>query len=405
MTMKYITAIMISVLAMVATGCIDNEGTVADYHNVSVTSKFPDEVPTGTPLLTGKLEYTEINTGVRGAQALPQYDAYRLPAGLYDIHASATVRYKNADGVEVERTLRASLPSQEITADCVLELPWFFYSDDSQLVFGEIYAAGSLNATSTGGIRDTYFTIYNNTDQVLYADGLGIAESAFVNSRVNTFEILTPENDREVNFTAGTIWVIPGNGTDHPIPPGESIKIVDQAIDWSAQVPGALNHTDAAFEWVDDNPQDTDNPQVPNLDKWYCYSLSIWIMSNQCNRSYALVRFPQGMTSERYLSEYHGPYDYISAIGTQMHNDKAYLIPNEWIIDGVNLSVPEIWVFGALGNSVDMSYAAISALNRDPERFGRYFSRRVAATTPEGRKILMDTNDSARDFEVLQYNR
>lgn len=403
--MQYITAIMISVLAVVATGCIDNEGTVADYHNVSVTSKFPDEVPAGTPLLTGKLEYTEVNTGVRGAQALPQYDAYRLPAGLYDIQASATVRYKNSEGVEVERTLRATLPSQEITGDCVLELPWFFYNDDSQLVFGEIYAAGSLNATATGGLRDTYFTIYNNTDQVLYADGLGIAESAFVNSRVNTFEILTPENDREINFTAGTIWVIPGSGTDYPIQPGESIKIVDQAIDWSAQVPGALDHTDATFEWVDDNPQDTDNPQVPNLDKWYCYSLSIWIMSNQCNRSYALVRFPQGMTSAQYLSAYHGPYDYISSIGTQMHNDKAYLIPNEWIIDGVNLSVPEIWVFGALGNSVDMSYAAISTLNRDPERFGRYFSRRVAVIAPDGRKILMDTNDSARDFEVLQHRR
>lgn len=396
--------ILLMLLAVTVASCIDNEGGVADLHAVSVTSVFPSEIPVGTPLLTGKLEYTELNTGEHGAQALPQYDAYRLPAGLYDIVATATVRYANADGVEVERTLRATLPSQEIVGDCVLELPWFFYNTDSSLVFGEIYAAGSLNATSTGGVRDTYFTIYNNTDRVIYADGLGIVESAFVNSHVNTFEILTPANDRQKAFTGGTIWVIPGSGTDHPIAPGESLKIVDQAIDWSAEVAGAMNHTDAAFEWVDDHAQDTDNPMVPNLDKWYCYSLTIWIMSNQCNRSYALVRFPEGMTAEQYLNDYHGGYDYISSIGTQMHNDKAYLIPNEWIIDGVNLSVPEIWVFGALGDAVDMSYAAISPLNRDPERFGRCFVRKVASTMADGRKILMDTNDSAADFEVVRQN-
>lgn len=398
--MKYITSIIIALCGILATSCIDNEGTMADYHNVSVISTLPDEIPAGTPLLTGKIEYTEVNTGVSGAQALPQYDPYRLPAGLYNIQASAVVRYKLEDGTEVERTLRATLPSQEITGDCTLELPWFFYNESNTLVFGEIYATGSLNATSTGGIRDTYFTIYNNTDEVIYADGLGIVESALVNSRTSTYEVLTPENDRNTAFTAGTIWVIPGNGTDYPIQPGESIKIVDQAIDWSAQVPGALDHTDAAFEWVDDNPLDTDNPQVVNLDKWYCYSLTVWIISNQCNRSYALVRFPEGMTAEQYLSEYHGPYDYISAIGTQMHNDKAYLIPNEWIIDGVNLSNPEVWVFGALGNSLDMSYAAISQIDKDPERFGRCFVRRVSSVTPDGRKILMDTNDSAHDFEV-----
>ncbi len=403
--MKLLSRIILALLAVVATGCIDNEGTLADYHSVTVINTLPDDIPAGTELLAGKIEYTELNTGTHGAQALPQYDPYRLPAGLYDIQASATVRYRQDDGTEVERTLRATLPSHEIVSDCALELNWFFYNESNSLVFGEIYATGSLNATSTGGLRDSYFTIFNNTDQVIYADGLGIAESAFVNSRTNTFEILTPENDRNLAFTAGTLWVIPGSGTDYPIQPGESIKIVDQAIDWSAQVPGAIDHTDADFEWVDDNPQDTDNPEVTNLDKWYCYSLTIWVMSNQCNRSYALVRFPQGMTAEQYLSDYHGPYDYISSIGTQMHNDKAYLIPNEWIVDGVNLSVPEVWVFGALGNEVDMSYAAISQLNKDPERFGKCFVRREATVTADGRRILMDTNDSACDFEVRQISQ
>lgn len=385
--------------ALMLNGCIDNSDDSVGYIPVQIESQMPQQFP-DAEIVSGKLVFRELNTSETTAVSLPQYSSYLLTPGLYDVEGTAVLAYVDDDGSKVVKDARATASSVVINSEVTVPLNWFFFNPDNTLLFGEIYFSGSMNATSTGGIRDTYFTIYNNTDEVIYADGIGIAESALVNSKTNAFEILTPANDRNRNFTAWTVLVIPGSGKDVPVYPGESIKIVDQAIRWSDDISWALDHSDADFEWYDDNYQDVDNPAVPNLSKWYCYSLSIWIPSNQCNRSYALVRFPEGMTAERYLAEYHGAYEYISAIGTQMTNDKAYLIPNEWIIDGVNLSNREMWVYGALANAIDNGFASISDINKDPERFGRKFVRRTAAVTGDGRLILQDTNDSSVDFTL-----
>lgn len=398
--MKKLVYITFMAVALSFTSCIDNEDSGAAYCPVTVINTLPEAVGTDAEIVSGRVKFTELNTGTSTTVALPQYSQYLLPAGVYDVEATATVQYADAASDNITRSIRATASSVVVNTTVDVPLSWYLYNPENTLVFGEIFFCGSLNATGTNGLRDSYFTIYNNTDQVLYADGLGIAESAFVNARTNAFEILTEANNRQVNFTAGTVWVIPGSGTDVPIQPGESIKIVDQAIDWGAQVSGALNHTDANFEWYDDNYQDTDNPSVSNLDKWYCYSLSIWIVSNQCNRSYALIRFPEGMTKEEYLADYYGKYDYIHTIGTHMTNEKAYLVPNDWIIDGVNLSNREAWVYGALGDAIDCSYAAISDKNKDPERFGKKFRRKTATIDADGRVVLQDTDDSAADFQL-----
>ncbi len=385
---------------LLLSSCIDDkDDDVADSIPIAFINKLPEGVPS---IKSAVITMTELNTG-----SVYRIDPFAeelgsVPLGIYDYEG--TIRFDSHDeetGTSVEKTLRVAGTSVTISSPISLHLEWFFSNPGGTLIFSEIYATGSPNATATGGIRDSYFKIYNNTDQTIYADGLGIVESALVNAKASTYEILTEANDRQKNFTAATIWVIPGSGTDFPIEPGKSLKIVDQAIDWSTQVSGAFDHRDADFEWYDDNAQDTDSPSVPNLSKWYCYSNTIWIMSNQCNRSYALVKFPDGMTSEEYLSQYHGGYDYISTIGTQMHNDRAYLIPNSWIIDGVNLGNSEAYIYGALGNNIDISYACISDRNSDPNRFGRIFRRKVATTTSDDRVIFQDTNDSKADFIVI----
>lgn len=397
-------AVMAAPVTLV-TSCIDNGSEEASD---SIFVAFNNVLPTGvsaSDITSCELSLTELNSGTIYRVDLMQINGLEIPLGIYNYEGSAKVRVNDPTGLlPLEKTLRVSGTDLTVNTPAVLSLNWFFANPGGSLVFSEIYACGSPNATATNGLRDSYIRIYNNTDETIYADGLAICESAFVNARNSTFEILTPANDRNINFTAATIWVIPGSGQEHPILPGESLKIVDQAIDWSAQVSGALNHTDADFEWYDDNAQDTDNPSVPNLEKWYCYSNTIWIISNQCNRSYALVRFPEGMTAEKYLAEYHGKYDYIHTIGTQMTNEKAYLIPNEWILDGVNLGNDETYVIGALGKSIDISYASISPVDKDPNRFGKVFTRKTAATLSNGAPLLMDTNDSAADFSLLKAN-
>lgn len=395
---------LLSSIILLGSSCSDDNGVIPTYQ-VSVNQTLPSNLPSNWSIKEGTLTFTELNTGHRTVYTLPLNNNISVNGGIYSIQGELVISYNSQDGSIIEKNLRA-VASQIVINNSTQEcnINWFYYRPENTLVFGEIYFTGSLNAKGTGGLYDTYFTIYNNTDVVQYADGLAIVESKFLNT--STDKILTDANLPANNFTAQTIYVIPGNGQSVAIKPGESIKIVDQAIDWSEQVAGALNHTDADFEWYDESSSasvvDTDNPSVANLDKWYSYSPTIWIPSQQCNRSYALVRFPEGMNPEQFLSEYDGTYKYINtATGKEMNSTKCYLIKYEWIIDGVNLCPTEKWTTGALSTTADISYAAISDKNADKNRFGKKLVRRVSGTSAAGNTVLMDTNDSASDFEVV----
>lgn len=388
--------LVLSTAALLLSSCVDtSDNSGFNRVEVSLGQILPEEISTAN-VTSGKIKFTELNTRTEYTFALPVYDPYLIPAGLYDVFAQAVA----TDDEGKEYNVRASTSAVSIAGASTVDLEFFYFNPETSLIFSEIYVVGSLNATSTGGLRDSYFRIYNNTDEVIYADGIGIAESSLTNAKTSTYEILTEANDRQKNFTAGAIWVIPGDGTQYPIQPGESIKIVDQAFNWDNEVPGALDHSDADFEWADDDPRDTDNPAVENLLKWYSYSISIWMPFNLANHSYALVRFPEGMTSEQYLKDYYGPYDYVHTLGTIMRNQKAYLIPNSWIIDGVNLSNNEMFVYGALGDAIDISYSPSSEVNKDPQRFGKVMRRKVTAVREDGSAIYKDTNDSYNDFTL-----
>lgn len=392
-----------AMLATAAISCSDKNELDERLNLVTLQSTFPEGMTHySISFKDMTVTFTELNTRETYTATAPHMAAslnISLPTGTYDYSGIINFTQTLEDGSQKELLLRAVGSSVTITGDCDLPVEWFKSTPSQGLLISEIYAAGSPNAAHTGGIRDAYIRIYNNSDRIMYADGLAIVESDFVNSRANDYTVMTPANDRDLNFTVGVIWVIPGGGKDVAIEPGESITLTDQAIDWSSQVEGALDLSGADFEWYDDVAQDTDNPSVPNLEKWFSYSNTVWIMSNQCNRSYALVRFPQGMTVEKYLAEYKGSYDYIHpATGTQLRKEKAYLIPNGWIVDGVNLGNRETYVRGALSSSIDASYACISEKNSDKQRFGKKFIRKVAATTADGRGILQDTDDSASDF-------
>ncbi len=389
-------------LAFSATSCKDDDDSIT-YYDVTVSDVRPSEVPSNATVQSGQLTFTELNTKDVIVKELPLVGDLNVPAGTYNVEGTMTVTYSE-DGTNVERTLRTVANNVVISANSSLSLNWFFYNPENTFIFSEIYITGSPKPTSTStGLYDSFFIIYNNTDEVLYADGLAICESQLLNSQ--NFEITSSDNFIENNFTACTVYVIPGNGTDVPVQPGQSIKIADQAIDWNSEVAGAMDNTDADFEWYDEvtsgTVRDTDNPDVPNLDKWYTYSKSLWIPNQQCNKSYALVRFPDGMTAERFVDEQASTYTYIGATGKEMSNSNNKLIKYEWILDGVNLCPTEVWQRNSLSATVDMSYKAISDKNSDSNRFGKKFKRKTAGTSPAGNVILQDTNDSANDFEVV----
>lgn len=376
--------------------CSDDDKIVPVYE-IAVSPALP----AGYVIDSQTINFTEINTGA--VTTSTDINNLRLAAGIYNIEATALVSSGETQGQKNMRAIAQNVVISETTRTITLD--WFFYNPNNSLVISEIYL-GSLNATGKGLLYDSHISIYNNTDETIYADGLAICEGTLNNS--SSYPDLTPApGDR---FLVGTVYVIPGSGTDYPIEPGKSITIVDQAIEWSAEVAGAQDYRDADFEWYDEvtigTIRDTDNPSVPNLDKWYSYSATIWILSQQANRSYAIARIPEGVTADSYLKDYACSYTYYFTFTEQyMTRENQYYIPLDWIIDGVNLCPASTQEFLCLPPSIDISYKSI---NDDPQsasdRAYRMFVRREAGKSAEGNIILQDTDDSARDFKIVNIN-
>ena len=88
--------------------------------------------------------------------------------------------------------------------------------------------------------------------------------------------------------------------------------------------PNSIDLSKANFEWYIESKQDVDNPAVPNLDVYYCYSKTIWVLNKQGNRAYAIGRLPKSMTKEKYISDYAYNYTYIMQNGTVSKPQSKY---------------------------------------------------------------------------------
>ena len=123
-------------------------------------------------------------------------------------------------------------------------------SESSALVFKEIHYNASMvkNSASARYLKDTYFEVYNNSDQTVYADGICLGD--VLSHKVYDFSDKLP-NASDYVFMGTYVWQIPGSGTDYPIAPGESFIIAASAIDHS-QTAETLDLSTAEFETICD---------------------------------------------------------------------------------------------------------------------------------------------------------
>ena len=77
----------------------------------------------------------------------------------------------------------------------------------------------------------------------------------------------------------------------------------------------------------------------------------------------------------------------------EMDITNAYLVPNSWVLDAVNLSVEEVFYMLSFDTSLDAGYAHCGTTDFDPERYGKSVRRK---TDTDG--YFVDTNNSASDF-------
>lgn len=300
------------------------------------------------------------------------------------------------------------------------------------LVIKQIYYAGS-HATQGASLRDQFIEIFNNSNEVIYADGLYIAQLyGKTNTTVNATSQANGQFDwsKSLGMTIGSaantdyvyadyVFRIPGNGTQYPIQPGASIVIAQSAVNHTAplldnsgnpinvQNPAlTIDLSNANFEaFLGDFRQsiglttfntDIQNPAVQDL------QIAFWGRVGYYNGNKDMILDTLGRDSFVIFRadnfDTYGDYSdpTVSVIGTNTSFYKQ--IPNSVIIDGVELQHynPNSQRPKMLQGQIDAS-----SINTDAAFNSQSVIRKVKTTLSNGRKILEDTNNTASDFVKL----
>jgi hypothetical protein len=363
---------------------------------VGITVNIPESV---TEVTGDTLSFLNLST-----LAVSKFPArgqeIRLHNGFYDCSYTAEITYRN--GLYLSKSILQGLKEAiSVTGDGDLRftLNTFIVELKDDFIIEEIFFTGTQRPSGTQYTGDAYVKLYNNTDRTLYADGIALLESKFLSTQKYDY---IPDI-REDTFTVHAVYVVPGNGVEHPVQPGESFLICDNAMDHRQANPNSFNLSHADFEWYDvsSSPSITDiDSPVPNLDKYYCYTATIWVLHNRGFKSYAIARMEAD--SATYFKEYKYTYKYVMhlAQGDFPMSQTAYKIPNRWIIDGVNCSVEPERVWNVLPPSLDAGWTHCGSIDPDPNRYFKSVRRKMLSLTPDGRRILKDTNNSSEDFNT-----
>ena len=174
-----------------------------------------------------RVTFFNVNTGRSTVVESKDLSKTWLEDGLYNVMLEGNVAYK-VNGSAVNARLRAVQNNVTIAGGKAnLNLVAEAVSVKEGFVFAEIAVAGTLDDNKKQYNSDKYFRIYNNSDETLYADGLVLFESEFLNDMPQDYR----PDVRDSALAISVAYMVPGNGTEHPVAPGQSILLVDLGLD------------------------------------------------------------------------------------------------------------------------------------------------------------------------------
>lgn len=311
---------------------------------------------------------------------------------------------KNETGAERQTTVTVTRKGRSDLLATVTIKQSNVAAKNGEFVIEEIYFTGTALPETGRPDKyqgDQYIKIRNNTDEDLYADGMLLILQSSVLSNMEG-EIPAAVDFREEYCAGQAFYAIPGSGRDVPVKAGESLIIVNNAQNHLESNPDSWDATTADFEWYDESSNenflDTDNPAVPNLDKWYAQTLTVHSLHNWGAYGIAIAMPPAGTTGEQFLQDHPIGDGYYYIFHSPNGSDyempiKGYFVPNEWVLDAVNTGGRNTFGMAPWGTSLDAGYTWCGTEDSDPDRFNKSVIRKTGA---DGK--LVDTNNSSNDF-------
>lgn len=392
---------ILSLLVLIALGfasCSKDDAIV--FTSTDFTLEFTSSATEGITVTSGEYTFENISTGEETVFAYDETEI-SVAEGLYNI-TFIGAGYYVVDGTDyqMEVTLQGSSTNVTLTGSTAtidFNIIVIEAEQEGNFVIKELFVAGTYKPDGTAYNGDQYFIIHNNSNKVLYADKLIFIESAFSSNTSYAYSPLVTDEAVAVNM----VLQMPGTGEDYPIEPGESFIIADNAINHLEANENSFDLTGAMFEHhFDNSTTSVDNPDVPNCENVLLASGTFWIPNKQGNKGYVIGRLPEDMTVEEFLEESY--YEFVWTFNSVEYNKTGYKFSNEYVIDGVALCPSASFAWNVLAQTIDLSYTSIGSTTTTSANAGKSVIRKTdeTLTASEGRLVLVDTNNSANDFEA-----
>lgn len=403
------------------------------YASQEYQEKLPvDTITVNIYSLKGKLIYSA-KTGQDGHISFPD-----LAPNTYRIQAVTSFKvdlFNELLNREEDFDVTFSSEIKEIMVGREVENHWDLSlvsgnSNPNGLVIKQIYYAGS-HATLGASFRDQFIEIFNNSNQVQYADSLCIAEAYGANSnnalyayQANSKQYdwsksyeMPPDMKANADYVyAQTILRLPGKGRDYPIAPGESMVIAATATNHKAPYEGAdgkviavqdpsltVDLSNADFEayyapYIGTSrplASDVDNPNVPNVEVLRRGSGLDLIMNQAAQQSWFIFREDE-VWNEKKWKGYGLPF----ADGRVNTSGTYIQVPIDLILDAVELQ-------SSTSTQYPKKFSAQNDAGWTAVDGGARSSYAVIRKTKElvnGRRVLQDSNNSKDDFVSIKAN-
>jgi len=268
----------------------------------------------------------------------------------------------------------------------------------SPLVFKEIYYAGS----SPFYFRDQFYEVYNNSNKVLYLDGIYFAD--LYPTIATTSLPVWPTEDGSNYVYANRVWKFPGNGTTYPLAPGESCVIAQFAANHQLAIynPNSpVNCSSAEFEFNMNNKNYPDQPAYDMSHVFYNGKAAMGTvpqyLTSVMGGAYVIFQVPDGDT-----------YDPVNDANLHTKNlasssSTLYAkIPISYVLDAVEAGqnasmvsakrIPQVLDAG-------MTYVGSTYCGLGVARKRLTDDNGNVKTHDDGSIIFQDTNNSTDDFE------
>jgi hypothetical protein len=248
---------------------------IAPSYSVEMDLEFPDgfdlaDMPDGIDVSmqnTATGRETILTTGVVGDPSST------LIEGNYNISCSFSITVNNT-----EYTFNGSINNYFLAEESIITMELSLASNTGGFILKEIYFAGSATPENKTYLSDQFHEVYNNSSDTLYADGLCIGYLEQLSSKANIW--INGDGSFLDRLALKTqVWIVPGDGDDYPVYPGESLVIAQDGINHKSDENGNPNSPvdlgNADWEtYVEISGKDLDAPGVANLKMMYTTSAS-----------------------------------------------------------------------------------------------------------------------------------